>query len=408
MPARLQKKSTPAPSGASLSSRVLFVGPAGCGKSEQLLQIFENRLEAENPLNPESYFIVPSHEHAERVIKRLVIRGSAGFFSNRVTTLDALIENSFEVPNPPAASNLTKIALVRRILGNDCGAYFEKIRDKPGFLNLILNFLSELKDFCWVPEAFRREMNQLKKREPDAAMKYESLADIYERYESFLRELGLRDRRDTLTLYRSRLASKQTTGIKPLHFHTLCLDGFFDFTPVQMEAISELAKASQSFAAGLTWDVARAASFEPVTATKRMFENLGFEIKSVASALPRFQSPDLAHVSSHLFSDKEKSKDFEGAIDWFEAPDPEAEAEMIARRILREFSENQCRASDIAVLFRSVRPSKAVFESVFRRLEFLWKFTNVNDCRTVNGFKPQRGWYDFLRKAGKRKIGWGF
>ena len=52
------------------SARQLFVGPAGCGKSEQLLKIFEERLAVENPLDPQSYFIVPSREHAERVIKR--------------------------------------------------------------------------------------------------------------------------------------------------------------------------------------------------------------------------------------------------------------------------------------------------------------------------------------------------
>ena len=176
--------------------RVLFVGPAGCGKSEQLLKIFEERLEIESPLEPQSYFIVPSREHAERVIKRLIIRGSPGFFSNRVTTLDDLIEQSFEVPNPPAASNITKIAIVRRLLSEDCGVYFEKIRGQPGFLNLVLNFINELKDFCWTAPAFRLEMSRLKKLESDAAIKYEALANMYERYEAALQQLGLRDRRD--------------------------------------------------------------------------------------------------------------------------------------------------------------------------------------------------------------------
>lgn len=148
--------------GSGLRSQVLLVGPAGCGKSEKLLQIFEERLAVENPLAPQSFFIVPTQEHAERIIQVLVTRGVAGFFSNRITTLDDLIEKFFETPNPPAASNLTKIAVMRKILAEDCGIYFEKIRGKPGFLSLMLNFISELKDHCWTVESFRAEMARLK------------------------------------------------------------------------------------------------------------------------------------------------------------------------------------------------------------------------------------------------------
>ncbi len=398
---------------SGLRSRVLFVGPAGCGKSEQLLKIFEERLAVENPLDPQSYFIVPSREHAERVIKRLIIRGSPGFFSSRVTTLDDLIEQSFEVPNPPAASNLTKIAIVRQLLNEDCGAYFEKIRGQPGFLNLVLNFLSELKDSCWTSQAFRLEMSRLKKLEPDAAIKYEALAGIYERYETALQQLGLRDKRDTLILYRSRSAPSART----LSFHTLCLDGFFDFTPVQMESVAELAKAAEYFSAALTWDAAHASVFEPVTATKKMFEALGFQIQNTGKDLPRFTHLDLAHISQNLFRVDAKVKKFENGIDWFEAPDTEAEAEMIARRILHWINEKSCRPSDIAVLLRSVRPYRAIFETVFRRFNIPFEIherERLSDsewiqtaARLVRIFREswkKEDWMGFLRSSFVVKI----
>lgn len=348
-------------------NRELFVGPAGCGKTEKLLEIFEKRLAVESPLDPQSYFIVPSREHAERIIKKLIIRGLPGFFSGRVTTLDDLIEQSFEIPNPPAASNLTKIAVVRRLISEDCGAYFEKIKDKPGFLNLVLNFISELKDSCWTSSAFRLEMSRLKKLEVDAAMKYEALAGLYERYDAALQQLGLRDRRDTLAIYRARTEP----SVRPLHFHTLCLDGFFDFTPIQMESLAELAAAAEHFSAALTWDAAHASVFEPVTETKKMFEAFNFQIHSIGSestqSLPRFKSTDLTHISRDLFRVDSKHQEFVGDVDWFEAPDTEAEAEMIARRILHWTGEKACRPSDVAILLRSVRPHRAIFETVFRR-----------------------------------------
>ncbi len=348
-------------------SRVLFVGPAGCGKSEKLLRIFEERLAVENPLEPLSYFIVPSQEHAERIIKILILRGSAGFFSNRITTLDDLIEKAFEIPNPPAASNLTKIAVVRRLLAEDCGVYFEAIRDKPGFLNLILNLITELKDHCWTAELFRKEMARLKKMEPDTALKYEALADIYERYEAALKQLGLRDRRDTLGIY---LEQKKAQNLKPLAFHTLCFDGFFDFTPLQKECVAELVASSQNAAAALTWDAPRAGVFEPVSVTQKMFLQMGFAAVTVGTELPRYLEPELAHLSRVLFASLVKPNACRNeAVDWFEAPDPETEAEMIARRILVLLSEKQFRPSQIAILCRSVRAHRALFETVLRRFE---------------------------------------
>ncbi len=346
-------------------ARELFIGPAGCGKSEKLLRLFEERLALENPLEPLSYFIVPSQEHAERIVKILILRGSAGFFSNRITTLDDLIEKAFEIPNPPAASNLTKIAVVRRLLAEDCGAYFEAIRDKPGFLNLILNLITELKDHCWTAELFRKEMARLKKLEPDTALKYEALANIYERYETALKDLGLRDRRDTLGIYR---AQKRAQTLKPMVFHTLCFDGFFDFTPLQKECVAELIASSEQAAAALTWDVPRAGIFEPVTVTQKMFLQMGFTPMAVGADLPRYSEPELAHVSRALFVPAVKPVACRAeTVDWFEAPDPETEAEMIARRILVFLSEKQFRPSQIAILCRSVRPHRALLETVLRR-----------------------------------------
>lgn len=359
---RIKAKAPPAS-----GSRQLFVGPAGCGKSEKLLQLFEERLALENPLDPLSYFIVPSQEHAERVIKILILRGSAGFFSNRITTLDDLIEKAFEVPNPPAASNLTKIAIVRRLLAENSSTYFEAIHDKPGFLNLILNLITELKDHCWSAENLRKEMARLKKLEPDSALKYEALADIYERYNAALRQLGLRDRRDTLGIY---LEQKKAKNLKPLSFHTLCFDGFFDFTPLQKECVAELVALSQKSAAALTWDLSRAGVFEPVSVTQKMFIEMGFVPVATESALPRFFVPGLEHISRNLFSASSVPVACaEEVIDWFEAPDPETEAEMIARRILTFISEKQFRPSQIAILCRSVRAHRALFEAVLRRFD---------------------------------------
>ena len=160
-----------------------MVGPAGCGKTQQLLDSFEQALsQAADPLAADLFFVVPSAEHTERVVSLLIQRGVKGFFHKRVTTLSRLADDIFRAPEIPVASSLTRTLIVRDLVRENAWDYFSEVREQPGFIGLMAQFVTELKEACIPPEVFRERMNALKGFEPAYVAKYEALADFYEAF----------------------------------------------------------------------------------------------------------------------------------------------------------------------------------------------------------------------------------
>jgi len=112
-------------------SKTLLVGPAGCGKTHAVLEAFEKSLRSGCPLDPDTFFVVPSAEHTDRIVSLLVQRGIAGFFYKRVTTLSRLIHSSFPLPDIPVASNFVRASIVRELLQENGWEYFERLKDSP-------------------------------------------------------------------------------------------------------------------------------------------------------------------------------------------------------------------------------------------------------------------------------------
>ena len=162
-------------------SKVLLIGSAGCGKTHEFLDSFGAALSgAADPLAEDLFFVVPSAEHTERVVSLLIQRGLKGFFHKRVTTLSRLAGDIFRVTDIPVASSLTRTMIVRDLIHENAWDYFSEVWEQPGFLGLMAQFITELKESCISSEIFRERMNALKGFEPAYGAKYEALADFYE------------------------------------------------------------------------------------------------------------------------------------------------------------------------------------------------------------------------------------
>jgi len=137
-------------------SKTLLVGPAGCGKTHQLLDRFGQALSnAPDPLASDLFFIVPSAEHTERVISLLIQQGLKGFFHKRVTTLSRLANDLFRITDVPVVSSLTRTMIIRDLIRENAWDYFSEVFDQPGFLGLMTQCVTELKESCIPPEIFR-------------------------------------------------------------------------------------------------------------------------------------------------------------------------------------------------------------------------------------------------------------
>ena len=370
----------------------LFVGPAGSGKTYQVLSEFEQVLKASNPLESHSFFILPSAEHTERIITVLLQHGLTGFFHRRITTLSDLIAQTFGAGHEGVASNVTRYLLLREVLDNGKWEAFQEFQNSSGFLNVMLNLLSELKESLISEKVFRSKMNALKLLEPDMAEKYEALAGIYEVYQTRLSERGLRDRQDGLAIYK---AKKEQGLLKQKHFGKIWLDGFFDFSELQLAYLRELSELSEDITITLTWDPgpARHELFEAVRPTRDILLQMGFEESMPTSILPPpISSPAkrgrikvgevekgervnprpqaLIALEKNIFSEsRPKTLPDSDGITIFETVGTEGEIEMIARAIETMHQSGEYRFSDFAILMRQIGDYESIIRSVFSRCE---------------------------------------
>lgn len=347
----------------------LLIGPAGSGKTHQILDEFEAHLRNSDPLAQDSFFLLPSAEHTDRIITLLLQRGIKGFFFRRVTTLSSLLSQVFPAGDSLFISSASRFMLFREIFETRSWNYFSAVQKTPGFLNLMMSFIIELKESFIGPEVFRKKMNVLKTQEPELASKYEALAGIYEAYEESLRLRGLRDRQDALRLSREKgkpLLPKQG-------FKKIWMDGFFDFSNLQFEYLRELAAVTEDMTVTLTRDEnkRRPELFESIRLTQEKLTALGFQPDSLKPVTKRTSVPALAYLERNLFEEgKKPAPPAPGeSIRFFEAVGIQGEVEMIAREILHLTRGGQYRFSDFAILLRQIGVYESVIRSVFGRYE---------------------------------------
>ncbi len=351
-------------------SKILLVGPAGSGKTHRLLDDFEQALKhSQNPLAADFFFVLPSAEHTERIISVIVQRGVKGFFNRRITTLSRLIETVFGLGDREVASSVTRFLLLRDLFEKNIFEYFKEIQQSSGFIQLVLSFIDELKETLISPGQFRERMNALKQLEPDLSLKYEALARIYELYSEELTRQGLRDRQDSLTLYRE--LKKQGKIYLP-RFKKIWIDGFFDFSNLQLEYLRDLTELADSVLVTLTKDNTplRRDLFERIQRTEEFLLSLGFKPELMKGPNRRAEAKALAEVEHLLFSLNEPKKLKGGEeIRIFEAVGMEGEIEMIAREIEISFRRGGYRYSDFAILLRKIGSYADVIRSVFDRYQ---------------------------------------
>ncbi len=351
----------------SSRSKILLAGPADSGKTRRILDEFIEALRTSpDPLAEDIFLVVPSIEHTDRIISLIVQKDVKGFFHRRVTTLPRLLTEVFGLGEERLASSVTRYLMLRELFQKHSWPVFESVSQSPGFLQLMLQFIAELKESRIDPAAFRTGMNRLKGLEPDLSAKYEALAAIYESYQTMLAERGLLDRPDLFEIYQER---KQAGLFRTRRFRKIWLDGFFDFTPLQLAYLRELGEMTDQLTVTLTWDGApeRETLFDSVRETARLLETLGFETERMKrSAAPAHV---LEQLERQVFSSRkpERLMPPSPAVTFFEAIGLEGEIEMAARRIRHLYQEGDYRFSDFAVLLRQIGPYGGAIRSIFSR-----------------------------------------
>ena len=140
--------------------------------------------------------------------------------------------------------------VVRRLLAEMAAAgeltTYAPVRDLPGFQQVVIEWLREMKSQGLEPEAILAEAARSSNRRD------QQLGRLFARYQAFLQERGAADDDGLLWLAADALADidgQSTVGREPIW-----VAGFDQFTPVQLRILHSLGKRASSFAIYLLWD----------------------------------------------------------------------------------------------------------------------------------------------------------
>src|SRR3989338_8097927 len=401
------------------SKLILLIGPAGSGKTQVCTQAFETAIRyrfQKCQVQPQTisepgtfgngtgllladdlFFLLPTAEHRSRVLDLVLRGGLPGFFHSRITTFDRMLAESLKVSGIEFASEVTRRLILREVCAHLPFQYFGDAANTKGFLDLVSEFIAELKEFLITPERFKQYAGRLAQKFPEFKLKYEDLVLIDEAYEKELQARGLVDRRDSLRIL--------DEGIKRGEFHRpqiskVWIDGFSDFSELQLAFIGFLARHSDEVTVTLTIDQdssRRPALFQTVRETCLALQDMGFETQFAGNQNHRAKTEALGYLERELFVDGQANTEFlsfprkresivrgsplktcgddnqnetcQSSIQIFEATGLSGEIEMITREIKRLSKLHGYHYSDMAVILRNAGPYLSVIQSVFRKFQ---------------------------------------
>ena len=240
----------------------ILCGPARSGKTERLLTRYRAALAGRPPGS--ALWLAPTWRAADEIRQRLLDETLPGCFLPGVMTFEKFAEavlHAAELPIRPM-TRLMKRELVRQIISEQSSrgrlGHFQSIAKTAGLVDLVCEFISELKRLEIWPDEFRRACQARGLADKDT-----ELSEIYDVYQNALREHGLFDAEGRFWSARDVLA-KGRRGVRderyplgtavlpallsPLLPLLVVADGFTDFTRTQHEILEILAgRAEEMF-----------------------------------------------------------------------------------------------------------------------------------------------------------------
>ncbi|MBN1396063.1 MAG: exodeoxyribonuclease V subunit gamma [Pirellulales bacterium] len=365
----------------------ILCGPARCGKTKQLLALYRDALRRRPP--GAAIWLAPTGRAAAEVRDRLLDEDVGGCLSPGATTFDKFAVAVLRKAGKPIrlVAPPMKRELLRRIIDVQAARgrlnHFRPIVETAGMLDLVCEFIGELKRLEIWPETF---LDACKKR--GLTDKDREFHEIYDQYQQTLREhceYELYDKEGRLWSARDEL-SKVATDQNPLPSLLSLLpsivvaDGFTDFTSTQYEILDSLAVQAEEMYVSL-----------PLEAEPRRGDLFSKPLKTLAelrrrrpdAAVEQLGRPErpawpaMAHLERTLFECPRSESRLAASgtepptegVEILAAARQIGEIEAIAARIKRLIIERNVPPDDVAVVFRRAQEPADLIREVFGRLQ---------------------------------------
>jgi ATP-dependent helicase/nuclease subunit B len=367
---------------SEMSARVtILCGPARCGKTERGLARYREAIRR-GPIGA-TLWLAPNWRAAAEVRGRLLDGTLSGCFQANVMTFANFAEavlHAAELPIRPM-TRLMKRELVRQIIFEQAARgrlhHFRSIAKTAGLVDLVCEFISELKRLEIWPNEFRQACTARGLDDRDV-----ELSEIYDLYQQSLREHGLFDAegrfwsaRDVLAKGRAQgLGTSVPSGLSPA---LIIADGFTDFTRTQHEILAILAGQAEEMLITLPLESAPRRDDLFAKPLKTLEE---LRRRHAGATIETFDRPTdsawpaMSQLERTLFENpREREKGPTASlvspldIEILAAARQVGEIELIAGRIKRLLIDGEARPGEIAVVFRSQSDSSRLVDEVFAR-----------------------------------------
>ena len=346
-----------------LPALTVVLGPARSGKTRWCVDRLRERPSG-------SWLVVDAG--CERVRARAEAAGvPAAAAVDCIFDSDRLIQR-FDILPPsrrrPLGPTLQRIFLEEAIgVAHTADGPFGSVARKPGFVLAIASAIRELKLACATPQqiAGAAEAASSRLEDPEFAARLRELAAIWQAYEDLLHLRGRRDGEDRVADATLRAADGLPRDLK-----RLLVDGRRRIEPLWRRLLATIAAQGCEVIFTLPDDPERPELFASTARTlSELARDFELRIHRLERSAPENVAPALVHLERGLFgrsTQEELPALEESPLALFDAPSPYAEAEMVARELLRRRKEPGACSSRCAVIVRSASLQAPVIASVLR------------------------------------------
>ncbi len=250
--------------------------------------------------------------------------------------------------------------LLRRILGELHSegnlTTFAAVREKPGFIEVLLDWVREMKSQGIFPEHYTR----FAQRSDDP--RDLQLAEIYTRYQIFMQHRNYSDADGLLWVTAEALEENPNLFVSD---GPMFIFGFDQFTPVQIRILKQLKKRFSDVNIYLLWDEVRSENSLALVRLQQTRNELLDHIPMEVAVLEREgdTDPNLLHLHEALFETKDQLTANKEHLELVEAPSREAEVRRALLEIKRLLIEGVSPA-DIAIAAPNPRSYLAIIRTV--------------------------------------------
>ncbi|MCI0568791.1 MAG: PD-(D/E)XK nuclease family protein [Acidobacteria bacterium] len=345
-----------------MGSRLLLTGRAGSGKTHAILQRLM-QLARNNRLG-EVLLLLPTQsqvDHLRGVLLRECATAFRDDFAHTFFTFSRALSKAPEQLLPEVGKDY----LLGEVLRLESLPSFDRVRETRGFRALLGGAIKELKQNAVLPEHYQRRILESLEGMDGVRPRHRDLGKALFAYQQRLAASGRIDQED---LELMALKSLESDPGLPEGKSVLLVDGFHDFTGVQLGILALLARRCSEAIFTLSFDEARPASpvFEASKATRENLLKIGLEVREMRGNR-RSADPTLRRLEEGLFGNAAGLVEAGASLKLLRCARREDEVESIARRIVRLVREEGVPYRDIAVLYHDLGEAADLLEGTFRR-----------------------------------------